>query len=263
MTNYVKQWLGACGLKPRFTCRVLSRIPAYLCDYRAFGRSARGGPWEVRISHPCLDDKDKAGGVATGHYFHQDLFVAQRIFARQPRRHCDVGSRVDGFVAHVASFRSIEYFDVRPITAKVGNIVFRRGDLLQPESLPKHECDSVSALHVIEHVGLGRYGDAIAADGWETAFRSLAAMVAPGGVLYISVPVGHQRVEFNAHRIFNPTTIVCKAQQLGLALENFAWVDDDGDFHPPSATPGLIPANIEELNYGCGIFEFRGISSPT
>jgi len=31
----------------------------------------------------------------------------------------DIGSRVDGFVAHVASFREIEVFDVRPISAQI------------------------------------------------------------------------------------------------------------------------------------------------
>ena len=56
---------------------------------------------------PCLRDRYEAGGVASGHYFHQDLLVAQWLNAANPQRHIDVGSRVDGFVAHVAAFREI------------------------------------------------------------------------------------------------------------------------------------------------------------
>jgi len=53
-----------------------------------------------------LTDRFDPGGDASGHYFHQDLIVARRIFERDPRKHVDVGSRIDGFVAHLAVFRS-------------------------------------------------------------------------------------------------------------------------------------------------------------
>jgi hypothetical protein len=208
-------------------------------------------------SYPSLLDLTDSAGIASGHYFHQDLFVAQRIFERKPKRHFDVGSRVDGFVAHVAAFREIEYFDIRPITAQVTNIVFRQGDLLDCSSLPQRECDSLSSLHVIEHVGLGRYGDRIEPDGWRIALKSLSRMLVRGGMLYLSVPIGRQRIEFNAHRIFAPASIIGEAKEIGLKLERFTWVDDDGVFHRQMENCNVVPENSARFQYGCGVFEFR------
>ncbi len=69
------------------------------------------------VSHYCpivTEFKDNAG-VAGGQYFHQDLLVAHFVANKKPRRHIDVGSRIDGFVAHIASFRSIDVLDIRDL----------------------------------------------------------------------------------------------------------------------------------------------------
>ena len=60
-----------------------------------------------------LNEKFADSGIASGHYFHQDLLVARKIFQHNPQKHVDIGSRTDGFVAHVATFREIEVFDIR------------------------------------------------------------------------------------------------------------------------------------------------------
>lgn len=149
-------------------------------------------------------ERTAEGGVASGHYFHQDLVVARDIFRSNPRRHIDVGSRVDGFVAHVAAFRDIEVCDIRPITTPVEGITFHHLDLMSMGDEWFGAADSVSCLHALEHFGLGRYGDPIDFDGWRKGLDSLRALLEPGGTLYLSVPTGmHQRVEFNAHRIFS------------------------------------------------------------
>ena len=74
---------------------------------------------------PCLTDRFEESGAARGHYFHQDLLVAQRIFDSAPARHVDMGSRIDGFVAHVASFREPEQRDLRE------NLPFERDGVRQ------------------------------------------------------------------------------------------------------------------------------------
>jgi SAM-dependent methyltransferase len=113
--------------------------------------------------------------------------------------------------------------------------------------------ESVSSLHVIEHIGLGRYGDPLDPRGSERAASELARVVKPGGRLYLSVPVGRERVCFNAHRVFSPHTIVGWLR--GLRLEGFSMVDDDGRFQED--TPLAAGAT---LDYGCGMFEFVRIS---
>ncbi|KAA3512449.1 hypothetical protein CPJ18_07285 [Agrobacterium rosae] len=102
-----------------------------------------------------LEDFSDSAGIVKGHYFHQDLLVAGYIHAANPVRHIDVGSRIDGFVAHVASFREIEVLDVRPLQpTSHKNIVFQQADLMRDAG--EEITDSLSCLHAIEHFGLGR-----------------------------------------------------------------------------------------------------------
>lgn len=250
-------WLRALGIRPLRSLRLLSRVPALLARRARLARALAGDAgWPMTASRPCLDDDSGEGGVASGHYFHQDLQVARWVLERAPGRHVDVGSRVDGFVAHLAVFRVVEYYDLRPVGHEVRNIVFQQGDLSSGLGLPRGECESVSCLHVMEHVGLGRYGDAIDADGWIRALDNLVAMLRPGGRLYLGAPVGRQRVEYNAHRVFAPRTLLDAAAERGLAVAAHAWVDDEGRLVCPGVTLAEACEVAARWRYGCGIFEF-------
>jgi len=79
--------------------------------------------------------------------------------------------------------------------------------------------DSLSCLHVLEHFGLGRYGDAIDPNGYKTGFANLASLLRPGARFYLSTPTGRERVEFNANWVFDPATILGLAHSSGLRLE--------------------------------------------
>lgn len=205
---------------------------------------------------PCLDDKGRPGGTTSGHYFHQDLLVARRIFARNPERHVDVGSRVDGFVAHVASFRSIEVIDIRPTEKTIPQITFRVGDLTAlPDDL-RGIADSVSCLHALEHFGLGRYGDPLDPAGHLKGIAGLCELLRPRGILYLSVPIGPSRVEFNAHRVFGVSYMLDKLSPL-FEVISFSYVDDAGDLHEDVTLDGDAVRTSYGCTYGCGIFELR------
>lgn len=103
------------GIDPRKTIFSIRGMPRYVKDFFHF-RSGYNGRFEIK---PCLQDWYEEGGTTRSVYFWQDLLVVRRIFEAKPEKHVDIGSRVDGFVAHVASFREIEVLDVRPITAKI------------------------------------------------------------------------------------------------------------------------------------------------
>lgn len=214
--------------------------------------------WKIGNDYPCLDDFDDAAGVATGHYFHQDLYVAQCIYTDQPDRHIDVGSRVDGFVAHVASFREIDVVDIRPMQGKVKNINFHQVNFMNNDEVQRlGKWPSVSCLHALEHFGLGRYGDPINADGWLAGIKSLAIIVEEKGVLYLSVPIGIQRIEFNAHRVFSVPTLL-GATSAWFELCGFSFVNDEGDFFQvKEITEGEIDSMVAHMKYGLGIFTFR------
>lgn len=238
--------------------RSLPGLIGFVRDAIRFIPAARRTPGWRRISlNAKLHERGDDAGTMRGHYFHQDLLVAQRIFAARPRRHVDIGSRIDGFVAHVASYRAIEIMDLRPVASTASNISFLQADAMRPDEVPASICDSLSCLHVLEHFGLGRYGDELDPLGYERGFESLVRMLEPGGTLYLSVPIGPQKVLFNAHRRFHATTILGLADGR-LELRRLDVVDDLGDLR--SSIDLELPWKDPTLGCrreGCGIFEFR------
>jgi len=204
-------------------------------------------------SFPIFSDKFDAAGIMSGHYFWQDLHVAQKIFENNPKKHLDIGSRIDGFVAHIAVFREIDVIDIRPQHSKV-NINFRQADLMKlPEDMIG-AYDSISSLHAIEHFGLGRYGDPIDYYGYAKALDNITRILTIGGKFYFSVPIGKQRIEFNGHRVFS-VEFLLNILDKGYVLESFSYVDDAGDLHENAEMTKYNITNNFGCNYGCGIFE--------
>ncbi len=226
----------------------LRYLPRYLADRRAFRRA--GGV--IARHQPVLEDLRAQAGTARGHYFHQDLLVATLVQQANPIRHLDVGSRIDGFVAHVASFREVEVIDIRPL-GDTGHprIRFMQADLMNVPSHLVGICDSLSCLHALEHLGLGRYGDPIDPEGHRKGFRNLHRLLAPSGILYLSFPIGESGVHFNAHRVFAPAEPLEWARGL-FELLRFDFVDDAGALHREQS-----PTHLPALHYGCGIYTLR------
>jgi hypothetical protein len=240
-------------------------------DLWRFLRSLRGLPhfikgwWEFRQDYagalvlmPCLHDRFEEGGTTKSEYFWQDLLVAQWIHEASPQKHVDVGSRVDGFVAHVASFREIEIFDLRPITTQIPGVVFKQADLMRKVdetfSMGKGYCDSLSCLHALEHFGLGRYGDPIDPQGPAKGILNMAALLRPSGMFYLSTPIGRERVEFNANHVFDPHTILRIAETSGLAFKSLAVISG-GQVRELDAGVDIFRVLAEEP-YNLGIYTF-------
>jgi hypothetical protein len=158
-------------------------------------------------------------------------------------------------VAHVAAFRPIVIMDIRPIPVSVPNMEFIQADLMQPPPLALvGHFDSLSCLHALEHFGLGRYGDGINVDGHLVGLTNLTALLAAGGKFYLSVPMGPQRIEFNAHRVFSLRYLL-DCLTLNFRIDDFSYVDDNGDLHEHAAlTETAVDANFG-CTYGCAIFE--------
>ena len=260
MTNLfysLKKWLLAFGLNPRNTIQALSKLPKYFNDKKKISDQIEvdARKFQFGNSYPCLFDEEDEGGNAKGHYFHQDLLVARKIFENNPQKHVDVGSRIDGFVSHVASFREIEVFDIRKLNSKIPNIKFTQADLMKDlgESLYNYT-DSLSCLHTLEHFGLGRYGDKIKFDGYLDGFKNLYNLLKQGGKFYFSVPIGPQRIEFNAHRVFSVKYLL-EIISPKYMIDSFSYVDDKGNlFENVELTENDISKDFD-CNYGCGIFD--------
>ena len=253
-------WFTAFGFNPLKFFRSIRALPQVIKEYFIIKKQNKfsSNSFKIKFKAPCLSDRFDYSGIANGHYFHQDLYVAQRIFAKNPTKHVDIGSRIDGFVAHVASFRKIETFDIRPLKGSITNIIFTQLDLMSPNEKFYNYCDSLSCLHTIEHFGLGRYSDSIDIDGYKKGFQNLFTILKNNGTLYLSVPIGPERIDFNAHRCFSISTVLKLAEDK-LRLTNFSYIDDYGDLHKDiTLNDSLINDNCD-CYYGCGIFEFLKI----
>jgi SAM-dependent methyltransferase len=204
--------------------------------------------------YPVLDERFSDAGTMSGHYFHQDLHVAKLIFEKNPKKHLDIGSRIDGFVAHVAVYRSIDIIDVRDQKSDVENISFRKADLMElPNDLINYY-DSISSLHAIEHFGLGRYGDPIDYYGFEKAINNISKLLEINGHFYFSVPIGPQRIEFNAHRVFSIKNLILLLEK-HFIVNNFSYVDDNGNFFKNIELVQVKINNNCGCIFGCGIFD--------
>lgn len=200
-------------------------------------------------AYPILQDRFNSAGSIRGHYFHQDLWAASVILTNNIKYHVDVGSRLDGFIAHILLFCNVDYVDIRPLDCEVYNLKFKQGSITDlPYS--DNSVETLSSLHVIEHIGLGRYGDPVNPDGYLDAARELSRVLAVGGRLLIGTPVGRERLCFDAHRVFNPATVI-KAFE-GLELEEFSLIDDSGN----GVTINASFQQAQQCDYGCGLFIF-------
>ena len=246
------------GIDLRKMINSIRGIPVFLREYRRFKRelaSESSNDFALGRIYPCLVDRFEESGAASGHYFHQDLHVSHRVHTANPQKHVDVGSRIDGFIAHVASFRKIEVCDIRPMTSQIRNVSFLQADLMSklPDNLVNYT-DSLSCLHTIEHFGLGRYGDPIDPNGHAKGICQLQKMVKSGGTFYFSTVIGPQRIEFNAHRVFSIPYLLRQFEN-EFQLTQFSYIDDHGKFHESVSIDEGASSNFG-CNFGCGIFEF-------
>lgn len=160
------------------------------------------------IAYPIIDDKYANAGTASN-YFWQDLWAARLIYNNCPNEHFDIGSRLDGFIAHVLSYGiPVNMIDIRPFPTEIYGLKTIVDDATYLKQFEDNSIESLSALCSLEHFGLGRYGDPIDPEACFKCFASIQKKMKKGGKLYISVPIGKERLEFNAHRIFYTRTII-------------------------------------------------------
>lgn len=209
-----------------------------------------GFPIQLRNTYPCLLDRyDKAGHIPR-HYFWQDLWGAKKVFTSGVLRHYDIGSRLDGFIAHCLPFCEVVMLDIRPLSIQIKNLQFQQTNCMDMNQIPDNSITSLSSFHAIEHFGLGRYGDPIDPLGHQKAIAEMKRIVCNGGSIYFGVPIGIQRIEFNAHRIFDPLEIVRLFE--GFELTEFCAIDDNDVYHEC-----VEAVNYRSLKYGCGLFHFK------
>jgi hypothetical protein len=209
----------------------------------------RAGGLRLSWLWPRLGEDSPASQGGGGQYFYQDIWALEHIARNNHPCHVDVGSRLDGFVGQLTALKPVVFIDIRPRALELKSFQSVSGDLTRLP-LRSGSVVSLSCLHVIEHVGLGRYGDVLNPAGTDLAAAELKRALASGGDLYVGVPVGKPRVQFNAQRILAPGQVLALFD--GLQLLEFAGVDDDGKLRRDTT-----PDSFNHCEYACGLFHFR------
>lgn len=230
--------------------RSAARYPSYFADLAAFRR--KGGVARWFDLWPCLDDNTSSTRIDV-HYFHQALWAARRIKASATAHHVDIGSDVQ-FVGMLTVLTTVSFYDIRPLVLEIPNYRGLAGSITELP-LESDSVASLSSLHVIEHIGLGRYGDSLDPEGSVKAAAEISRVLAPNGRAYLSTPIGRSRTQFNGQRVFGVGEFIDAFS--ALRLLEFSMVAADGRFLEmvdPSA------ANIGEAGVGSdsglGLFVF-------
>jgi hypothetical protein len=238
-------WTSA-FIDPLRALRAVRGVPSFISDYLAYRRQPGAEPLALADMMPSLHERSRTHEI-DAHYFYVNAWAARRVLTATPSLHVDIGSQAV-LPSILAASLPVVFIDYRPLRVRVSGLQSIAGDILQLP-LADSSVTSLSCLHVAEHIGLGRYGDRIDPAGTRKAALELTRVLAPGGSLLFAVPVGRERVVFNAHRVHAAATI--QHYFSSLTLEEFAGVDDRGIWHED-----VTVDRFRDNEYACGMFRF-------
>ncbi|MFZ5570635.1 MAG: DUF268 domain-containing protein [Thermodesulfobacteriota bacterium] len=200
--------------------------------------------WNER--YPIFNE-NKANTSFDSHYIYHPAWAARILAQTRPAMHVDISSTLH-FCSMVSAFIPVDFYDYRPAELNLTGMNSKQADL---NNLPfdDNTIKSISCMHVVEHIGLGRYGDPLDPDGDLKAIAELKRVLARNGNLFFVVPVGRPKIRFNAHRIYSNEQITSYFSDL--EIKQFSLIDDIGKF-----SINADPSHVARQNYGCGCWWF-------
>jgi len=243
MVKYIRYFFGK--------IQSLLYVPLVLPDYFRFKKKS-DSRFSIRLSdlYPCVGEN--TGNTSFDrHYTYHTAWAARKVKEIQPEYHTDISSSLY-FSSIVSAFVPVKFYDYRPAKLGLSGLESGKADLL---ALPFEtgSIQSLSCMHVVEHVGLGRYGDPINPQGDKEAAQELSRVISSGGNLLFVVPVGIPRIQFNAHRIYSYEQVIALFPDL--KLKEFSLI-------PQYEKNGGLIMNadshlVEKEQFACGCFWFQ------
>lgn len=185
------------------------------------------------------------------HYVLHPAWAMRVLMNTRPAEHVDIASTLH-FCTLASAVLPVRFYDYRPAQLQVSGLTSEAADLT---ALPfaDRSIHSLSCMHVVEHVGLGRYGDPMDPLGDTRAMAELTRVLAPGGSLLFVVPVGRPRICFNAHRVYSFEQVIAGFKDLH--LREFTLIPDAHG--AVCYIPGASAQRVAQEEYGCGCFWFQ------
>ncbi len=222
-------------------------------DYRKFSKQSIEAGYEQPPLNQLYPILNEAEGVQSlnSHYAQQPVWLFKKLKDAHPDFHVDIGSQLN-MLGYLTTLCPITYIDIRKPNIDFEGLKYAEGSILklqyEDRSIP-----SLSSLHVVEHIGLGRYGDPLDPVGHIKAIEEIKRVIQPGGSIYLSAPCGRPRVNFNAHRVFESNEIIRLFD--GFELVSLSGIYKDDKYHEI-----LTPTQLLECNFGCGFFHFKRVN---
>lgn len=200
--------------------------------------------------YPCLDDRTKTTGFDR-HYIYHPAWAARIVAEIKPEFHVDISS-ILAFSTQLSAFIPVKFYDYRPAELMLSGLQSEHADLTQLH-FESNSIKSISCMHTIEHVGLGRYGDPMDAQGDLKAINELKRVTAPGGNLLFVTPTGGKaKIQFNGHRIYTYEQIINYFE--GFELKKFSLATDYK--YKDAFIENATAADAAKQEYGCGCYWF-------
>lgn len=239
MKNFIKKFIK------------IIQIPFILSDYLKFDKLSKTGRFDNRLSdaYPCLKDKTIKTGFDR-HYVYHTAWAARKVKEINPEFHIDISSSLY-FSGIISAFVPVKFYDYRPAEIVLDNLESLQADLM---NLPfeSSSVKSLSCMHVVEHIGLGRYGDVLDYDGDLKAINEIKRVLAIDGNLLFVVPIGNKaKIQFNAHRIYIIEQI--KEYFSDFELKEFALISEKSG---EMLFGQEAVKKAESEGYACGCFWF-------
>jgi hypothetical protein len=116
-------------------------------------------------------------------------------------------------------------FGAGPVTIEYNRIIVR-SERMRVMTIDEWEQERPTfdvgfSISSFEHDGLGMYGDPLDPDGDLKAMRKMKERIKPGGLLFLAVPTGRDKILFNNARIYGRT-------RLPLLMSGWDWIDSYG-----------------------------------
>jgi hypothetical protein len=220
--------------------------PFIILDYLKFIKTENRFSVKFLDFYPCIKDKTIKTGF-DAHYVYHTSWAARKVKEVNPYVHTDISSSLY-FSGIVSAFVPVNFYDYRPADLSLSNLKSTHADLSRLE-FADNSINSLSCMHTVEHIGLGRYGDPINSSSDLQAIDELKRVLSVGGSLLFVVPVGLPKIEYNAHRIYSYEMIIEYFKDL--ELKEFSLVTDIGNF-----IENADSILVKEQKYGCGCFWF-------
>jgi predicted SAM-dependent methyltransferase len=231
----------------------LRNYPSFILDFIKIKKLSKNSRFPVTFGNnqPYLLDNTKETNIEP-HYTYHPAWAARIVSTKiKPEKHIDISS-VLYFSTMVSAFIPVEFYDFRPAELKLNNLECKKADLTNLQ-FKDNSIESISCMHTVEHVGLGRYGDQIDPDGDLKAMHELIRVVKPGGSLIFVVPIGKSKIEFNAHRIYSYKQINDIFKE-SMITKEFSLIPDN--FKEAGIIYNASEEESDRQHWGCGCFWF-------